>query len=116
MTRGFVRSHDGKFITFDVPGGGTGNFQGTEVSSINDAGVITGYVTDPSGAFHGYLRSPHGDLSAIDIPGAGTATNQGTQPGTTNRWDEVVGTWSDANSLNHGFISLQWQCVWDSDR
>ena len=37
------------FTTFDVPGAGTGSGQGTLATSINPAGVITGYYLDASG-------------------------------------------------------------------
>jgi len=70
---GFVRTPQGRIIEFDAPGAGsnpntpsgTGPYwfglplpgQGTEVSSINDNGAITGYVMDASSVVHGFVAS-----------------------------------------------------------
>lgn len=47
---------EGGFITFDVPGAGTGAGQGTLPAGGNDAGAIAGYYFDGSGVSHGFLR------------------------------------------------------------
>jgi len=47
---------EGGFITFDVPGAGTGAFQGTIAGGGNDAGAIAGYYVDDTGVAHGFLR------------------------------------------------------------
>src|SRR5260370_41456549 len=39
---GFVRAPNGAITTFDVPGAGTGPFQGTYSDGINPAGTILG--------------------------------------------------------------------------
>jgi hypothetical protein len=52
---GFLRTSDGTIHTFDAPGAGTGNFQGTHPESINLAGTIAGYYTDSLGIGHGFL-------------------------------------------------------------
>ena len=60
-----------KFVTFDVPGAGTGSGQGTFAGTINPAGVVAGAYSDASGVNHGFLRSPDGVITTFDAPGAG---------------------------------------------
>jgi len=52
---GFQRFADGTISTFDAPGAGTGQFQGTFPSAINNAGAIAGTVVDSSNVAHGFL-------------------------------------------------------------
>jgi hypothetical protein len=69
---GFLRTPDGKFTSFEVPGADTsaGSYAGTLPSSINDLGEVTGNYTDASGFTHGFLRSPEGSYTMFDVPGA----------------------------------------------
>ena len=53
---GYVRTREGEFTTFDVPGAGKGAWQGTAPASINPEGAITGFYTDKDGVIHGFLR------------------------------------------------------------
>ncbi|HEY6153650.1 MAG TPA: hypothetical protein VIW07_07930 [Candidatus Udaeobacter sp.] len=46
------------FITFDVPGAGTGFNQGTAPLGITAEGVIMGLYIDPNYGYHGFLRLP----------------------------------------------------------
>ncbi len=55
---GFLRFARGTFVTFDVPGAGTGNWQGTLALNINPEGAATGWYIDANGVYHGYLRTP----------------------------------------------------------
>ena len=55
---GFVRAPGGKITEFDVPGAGTGAWQGTQATAINPEGAITGHYTDAKGVYHGFLRMP----------------------------------------------------------
>lgn len=57
---GFLRSPEGKAISFDAPGADLtpGDYNGTFPVSINDWGAITGYYIDPMGIFHGFLVLP----------------------------------------------------------
>ena len=41
---------------FDVPGAGSGQFQGTAALNINPGGVIAGYWADPDDVYHGFVR------------------------------------------------------------
>jgi hypothetical protein len=72
------------FTTFDVPGAGTGAFQGTTVfgvgffggnfltGGINPAGAITGSYLDSNFLFHAFLRATDGAITPFDVPGAST--------------------------------------------
>jgi hypothetical protein len=53
-----VRASDGAITTFDVPGAGTGPFQGTIPLCNNPVGAITGYYIDANDVTHGFLRTP----------------------------------------------------------
>ena len=52
---GFQRFADDAIDTFDAPGAGTGQFQGTYPSAINNAGAIAGTVVDSNNVSHGFL-------------------------------------------------------------
>jgi hypothetical protein len=72
VTHGFIRTLDGQFTSFDAPSAGEDGFdgEGTFPLSINDFGVIAGFVTDSSGLNHGFVRSPEGNFSTFDVPDA----------------------------------------------
>ena len=54
---GFLRSADGTMKVLDAPGAGSGAYQGTIASSINDKGAAAGVYFDSSGVAHGFLFS-----------------------------------------------------------
>jgi predicted membrane protein len=58
-----------EFTTFDAPGAGTSQGEGTVGYSINAAGVIAGYYIGPSG-WHGFVRAPGGAITSFDPPGS----------------------------------------------
>lgn len=60
---GFVRFKNGKSKIFDVPSRnpGTGSFQGTRPTTINDAGEIIGFYVDANNVSHGFIRYADGD-------------------------------------------------------
>ena len=58
MFHGFVRTKQGDITTFDVPGAGTGMFQGTYPTANNPEDAIPGNYTDANGVNHGFLRTP----------------------------------------------------------
>jgi hypothetical protein len=72
VTHGFVRNLDGHFTSFDAPSAGDVGLdgEGTFPLSINDFGVIAGFVTDSNGLNHEFLRSPEGNFNTFDVPGA----------------------------------------------
>jgi hypothetical protein len=55
VVHGYVRTPNGAITTFDVPGAGTGLFQGTIPAAINPAGAIVGWYVDASNVIHGFL-------------------------------------------------------------
>ena len=99
-THGFVRTPDGKFTSFDVPGADP-VVGCTCPGAINDFGVVAGYYTDTNGVDHGFLRSPEGEFTTFDVPGAG---GYGSFPIALNLEGAVVGYYSDPNYLFHAFL------------
>ena len=99
---GFLRTPDGKFTSFEVPGADTsaGSYAGTLPSSINDLGEVTGNYTDASGFTHGFLRSPEGSYTMFDVPGAVGYSN----PLALNLEGTVVGTYLNSKSEFHAFL------------
>src|SRR5271170_3152092 len=93
VLHGFLRSPEGKFTTFQAPGADTtaGSFNGTNPTSINDLGAITGYYYDASGVTHGFLRSPDGKFTSFDPPGVG---GFGTFPKVVNLEGTIVGNYT----------------------
>ncbi len=59
MNHGFIWTPDGKLTYFDVPGAGTGAYQGTIPLTINPAGAIIGVYVDNDNVSHGFLRLEH---------------------------------------------------------
>ena len=100
----FARFADGTFTTFDAPGAGTGQFQGTVAYGINPVGTIEGLYADPSNVVHGYVRAANGTFTTFDAPGAGTGPFQGTQPLTINPQGAIAGWYTDASNVNHSFV------------
>ena len=102
----YVRSAEGKLKTFDVPGAGTGSYQGTGCPSdcpvsINDWGAITGSYWDANYVSHGYLRSPEGKIVAVDPVGSTY-----TFPAGINDLGSITGYYIDANGVYHGFLRI----------
>lgn len=109
----FVRTPDGKLKTFDVPGAGTGSYQGTGCPGcflgFNQLGAIAGIYSDANSLNHGFLRSPDGTITTFDAPGAGTNSGQGTGcfsdcSVSLNNWGAITGTYIDANGNYHGYL------------
>jgi hypothetical protein len=63
---GSLRSPDGKFTTFDVPG--AGGYGSTQIA-LNLEGAVVGYYTDSNYLFHSFVRYPDGKFSAYLAPG-----------------------------------------------
>jgi hypothetical protein len=110
---GLIRSPDGKLTTFDVPGAGTGSYQGTGCPGcalgLNQLGAIAGIYSDANSVNHGFLRGPDGKFTTFDAPGAGTGSNQGTGcpsdcPVGLNDWGAITGTYIDVNFVYHGYL------------
>ncbi len=104
VLHGFVRSKEGTFTTFDVPGAGTGAGQGTLPEVNNTPGVIAGNYTDTNSVNHGFQFDQQGNFTLFDVPGTGTGAGQGTIPLGNNDPGAVTGEYIDGGNVVHGFL------------
>ena len=56
----------GTLTTFDVPGTGSGSYQGTFLIAINTPGQIMGNYIDANGLSHGFVRARDGKIATFD--------------------------------------------------
>lgn len=101
---GFVRAADGKILTFDATGAGTGAGEGTFPFGINVWGAITGYTIDGNETAHGFLRRIDGTFAIFDAPRAGTGPGFGTYAASINDEGAISGAVTDLTGFNHGFV------------
>ena len=114
---GYVRQPNGALTALDAPGAGTGlqpphighpellSGQGTLATSVNDAGLITGYFIDAKNVRHGFLHDNSGAFLTFDVPDSG-----GTYPESINNSGEITGSYSDPpiisdNGREHSYRS-----------
>src|SRR5437879_3109242 len=88
----------GEFITFDVPGAGTGPGQGTLPQQVTPAGTIVGNYVDNNYVTHGFVRSAQGAFATIDAPGALRTQALGLTQA------RVVGFYRDSSRVRHGYV------------
>jgi hypothetical protein len=110
---GFVRTPDGKYITFDAPGAGHDGFAGggTYPQGINILGEVSGFYGDANSVYHGFVRSADGRITTFDVPTSCTTTpnpppdcaGEGTFPSNVNVLGRVVGSFYGENGNPHGF-------------
>jgi hypothetical protein len=114
---GFVQNAQGELKVFNVPGAGTGRYQGTGCPGcalgLNQFGTIAGIYSDVNSVNHGFLRSPRGEITTFDAPGAGTNAYQGTGcfsdcPVSLNDWGAITGVYIDASFVYHGYLRSPW--------
>ena len=107
---GLLRSADGKLTTYDVPGGGTGPYQGTGCPGcsrpINLFGANAGFYIDGNNVAHGYLRGPAGKITTFDPPGEGPQglgcladCSMGL-----NDLGAITGYYLDGHNVYHGYL------------
>ncbi|HUD55894.1 MAG TPA: hypothetical protein VMR02_11745 [Terracidiphilus sp.] len=103
---GYVRSPDGHYAEFDVPGANPAPGAnclyyagGTCPQAINDLGVIAGFDGDSSGLFHGFVRAADGRITTFDAPGAVV-----TFAFSINVWGTITGYSIGGNGTGHGFV------------
>ena len=106
VNHGFIRNPSGKFTIFDVPGAGTGTYQGTGCFSdcpvsLNNRGALTGIYIDANYGYHGYLRSPDGKITTIDPHGSTLTFSSGI-----NDRGDITGYYLDGNNVVHGFLRI----------
>jgi len=88
-----------KITTFDVPGAGTGNGQGTNAIGVNARGLIVGYYFDQNNVSHGFSRCPNGAFTTFDPPGS-----INTFTFAINFEGAIAGFYYDAENMIHGFL------------
>src|SRR5215472_6759092 len=79
---------DAHFVIINVPGAGTGQFQGTSPIAINDEGTVTGSYTDSNFVSHGFLRRVDGTILKFNVRGKQL---QGTNPVAINLEGTITG-------------------------
>ena len=94
----------GSFVTFDVTGAGTGQYQGTYGLGINTAGTIAGYYIDSKNAYHGFVRTASGEFTKFDAPGAGKEAFDGTYAYSINDAGDITGWVESDSGKNFGFV------------
>jgi hypothetical protein len=113
VQHGLIRHPDGSFTTFEAPGAGTGQNQGTGCpgcfAGLNQFGAIAGIYTDSNTVYHGFLRTSDGNFTSFDAPGAGKGSFQGTGcsadcPVSLNDSGALTGVYIDANNVYHVYL------------
>jgi hypothetical protein len=106
FAHGFLRTRDGVFTKFDVPGASQ-----TWGYDINAAGTVAGVYNAGGGnapdLFRGFVRDASGAITTFEVPGAGTGPGQGTFYAVTNGLNPagaVTGYDLDASNGVHGFV------------
>jgi hypothetical protein len=92
---GFLRSPEGAFSTFDVPGGS----QFTNPIAINLEGAVVGYYVNQNGVVGAFLRRPDGTFETWSAPGA-----QKTGAYNINIFGTVIGHYLDNSFVTHGLV------------
>jgi virginiamycin B lyase len=92
------------FTTFNAPGAGTGQGQGTFAISLNDSEGISGNYVDASDVGHGFTSAANGAITTFDVPGAGTGSGQGSYAGNINLAGTIAGQYLDVNNVYHGYV------------
>jgi len=100
----FYRDSAGNITSFDVPGAGNGDGQGTYATGINAAGTIAGYYTDSNSVSHGFVRTSSGTITSFDDPNAGTQSGQGTYAYYINRMGQIAGSFSGVKGQVRSFL------------
>jgi hypothetical protein len=107
LYHGFLRTPDGRFTTFDVPG--AGGF-GSLPIALNLEGAIVGYYTDSNYSFHAFLRRPDGKFTTWIGPdectGNGSEGCYGSAAFNINAFGTIAGGFQDngGNLVSHGLI------------
>lgn len=89
----------GQYVSFDAPGAGGGNNQGTFPVSINRQGWIGGTIILNTSVDQGFLRSPSGNYTVVMPTGAVQSTVSAI-----NASHEVVGVAYYSNFAIFGFL------------
>ena len=97
---GLLRAADGTQTTFDAPGAGTANKEGTLAIGINASGVALGAAIAP-GVQHGFVRAADNTYTTFDPPGPPAF---GLVAQNINDSGSIVGGYKDAGGAYHGYL------------
>ena len=104
---GFVRSPQGKYTSFDVPGSAAGAINAI---AMNLEGAVVGFYADQNGVFQPFLRRPNGTFEKWTGPGAcetSSATGcYGSGAFSINVFGTIAGGYEDnsGNFVDHGLV------------
>jgi uncharacterized membrane protein len=104
---GLLRTPDGTITEIDVPGAGTGSYQGTTANNINAFGLIAGYYSDANSVSHGFVRNRDGKITTFDGPDQSMSAYHGVllnTCGSLNDVGEVVGYYLGVDGVYHSFL------------
>ncbi|HTT99155.1 MAG TPA: hypothetical protein VMF58_13985 [Rhizomicrobium sp.] len=96
-------AHASPYLTFDIPGAGTGWAQGTSPAAIGGDSILAGTYVDTNNVQHAFFGAAETGLVTFDAPGAGTDPYEGTTANGVNA-DGVVAGSVDDNGRTHGFV------------
>jgi len=98
---GLLHAQSITYSTFEVPEAATDDLS---VQSINDSGLIAGYLTDTSGNTEGFTRTASGDITLLVDP-LDTSTPSTTVAYGLNNAGTVTGYfWDTSASLYYGYF------------
>jgi hypothetical protein len=92
----FIRSVDGAFTLFGVPGDGRINSN----TEINAVGIVSGDYQDASSVFHGFVRTPNGTVTSFDVLGS-----DNTFAVDINDFGVIAGIYTTGNTTS-GFLRV----------
>jgi hypothetical protein len=107
---GLIRLPSGRTQSYEVPGAGSGPYDGTSCPGcsvgLNFFGATAGYYVDSSNLQHVYLRSFAGQTTTFDTPGDPSVGDNcfSDCPLGLNDWNAVTGVYFDVNAVGHGFL------------
>src|ERR1700743_166649 len=103
LLAGASAAEAGFYQTFDIPGAGTGRYQGTYPKAIGGGRFVAGYYMDGGNVSHGFLGIAGSGIVTFDAPGAGTDAYQGTSANGVNAAGIITGTVTGATDTK-GFV------------
>jgi len=104
IAHSYIRSADGTFTEFEVPGAGTNSYTGAWPIMIDDSGNVIGFYYDNAFTSHPYIRLADGSFTQITLP---PGMNTQVFVNWVNRNGDFTGTYTDANGAFHTYVSLK---------
>lgn len=104
VAHSYIRSADGTFTEFEVPGAGTNLYTGAWPIMIDDSKTVIGFYYDNNFASHSYIRLADGSFTQITLP---SGMNAQVFVNSVNRDGDFTGSYTDANGVFHTYVSLK---------